>query len=138
MAEELATTTYSVSEPFEQAVRSLRKVLADGNLKPAGELDMSSRIRQRLLISTAPCRVLFVTATPAAFEELGADPCAAALMPLHIVISGSGPRTEIHLLRALPAQNGPLDGPTMTALRQLEARIAQAVERIGMRSTLGA
>ena len=138
MAEELATTTYSVSEPFEQAVKSLRKALADGNLKLAGELDMSSRFRQRLLMSTAPCRVLFVTATPATFEELGADPRAAALTPLHIVVSARGAQTEIHLLRALPAQNGPLDRPTMAVFRQLQARIAHAVERIGMRSTLGA
>jgi uncharacterized protein (DUF302 family) len=138
MAEEPATTTYLVSEPFELAVKSLRKVLADGNLKLAGELDMSSRIRQRLLISAAPCRVLFVAATPAAFEELGADPCAAALTPLHIVVSARGSQTEIHLLRALPAHNISLDQPTMEVFRHLQARIARAIERIGMRSMLGA
>lgn len=136
MSEEMATTTYSVLQPFEEAVKSLRRVLADGNLKLAGELDMSSRIRQRLLISTAPCRVLFVTATSAVFEKLGADPCAAALTPLHIVVSARGLQTEIHLLRSVPASNGPLDQPTTAAFRQLQARIAQAVERIGMRSTL--
>jgi len=138
MAEELATTTYLVSEPFEAAVKSLRRVLADANLKLAGELDMSSRIRKRLLIGTAPCRVLFVTAAPAAFEELSADPRAAALTPLHIVVSARGSQTEIHLLRALPAENGPLDRPTMEVFRHLQARIARAVERIAMRSTLGA
>lgn len=137
MAEELATTTYSVSEPFELAVKSLRNVLADGNLKLVGELDMSSRVRQTLLISIAPCRVLFVTATPAAFEEVGADTCAAALTPLHIVVSARGSQTEIHLLRALPAQSGPLDRPAMSAFRQLQARIGHAIERIGMRTTLG-
>jgi len=138
MAEEMATTTYSVPGPFEQAVTSLRKALTDGNLKLAGELDMSSRIRQRLLIDTAPCRVLFVSATPTVFEELGADPYAAALMPLHIVVSARGSQTEIHVLRTLSNHNSPLDRPTMDAFRQLQARIAQAVERIGMRVTLGA
>src|ERR1039458_10780591 len=87
MAEETATTTYLVSEPFELAVQSLRRVLADGNLKLAGELDISSRIRQRLLIGTTPCRVLFVAATPASLGELGAAPSAAALTPLHVVVS---------------------------------------------------
>jgi uncharacterized protein (DUF302 family) len=136
MADELATTTYSVSEPFELAVKSLRNVLTDGNLKLVGELDMSSRIRQTLLISIAPCRILFVTASPAAFEEVGADACAAALTPLHVVVSARGSQTEIHLLRALPAQNGPLDRPTIAAFRQCQARIAHAIERIGMRTTL--
>jgi uncharacterized protein (DUF302 family) len=138
MAAELATTTYLASEPFELAVKSLRKVLADANLKLAGELDMSSRIRKRLLIGTAPCLVLLVAATPAAFEKLRADPRAAAMTPLHIVVSARGSQTEIHLLRALPAQSGPLDWPTMEIFRHLQARVAQAVERIAMRSTLGA
>jgi len=135
MPEEPATTTYLVTEPFEPAVKSLRKVLAEANLKLAGELDMSTRIRQTLLIGTAPCRVLFVTATRAEFEESGAAPCAAALTPLHIVVSARGSQTEIHLLRALPAQNGPLDQSTAEVFRRLQARIARAVERIGMVST---
>ena len=136
MAEELATATYLVSEPFELTVRSLRQVLADANLKIVGELDTSVRIRQRLLIGAAPCRVFFVAATPVALGELGADPRAAALTPLHIVVSARGAQTEIHLLRALSAENGSLDRPTMEVFRQLQARISQAVERIGMRSTL--
>jgi len=135
MSEELATTTYSVSEPFDQAVRSLRKALADGKLKLAGELDMSSRIRQKLLIGIAPCRVLFVTAELPA-EPLDCCPSTAALTPFHLVVSARGSQTEIHFLRALPNQNGPMDQPMMTAFRHLQARITQAVERIGMRSTL--
>lgn len=139
MADEPATTTYLVSEPFEVAVRSLRKVLADGNLKLAGELDMSGRIRQSLLIGTAPCLVLFVAASPGAFEEFGADPrVAAALTPLHIVVSARGSQTAIHVLRVLPASHISLDRQSMEALRNLQTQIAQAVERIGMRSTLGA
>jgi len=137
MSEELATTTYAVREPFEQAVRSLRKALSDGNLKLAGELDMSSRIRQRLLVDTAPCRVLFVTAEPGVFEELGADPCAAALTPLHVVISARGSQTEVHLLRTLSDHQQRMDRPTLAAFRSLQIRIAEAVERIGMRCRFG-
>ena len=136
MATELATTTYLVSEPFEPAVKSLRRVLADANLKLAGELDMSGHIRERLLVAIAPCLVLFVGATGPDFDELGTDPRAAALTPLHIVVSARGSQTEIHLLRALPGQNGLLDEPTMEVFRRLQARIAQAVERIAMRITL--
>lgn len=137
MATELATTTYLTSEPFELAIKSLRKVLTEANIKLAGELDMSSRIRENLLIGIAPCRVLFVAATWAAFEELAADPRAAALTPLHIVVSARGSQTEFHLLRALPAQDSPLDPSTLEEYRHWQARIAQAIERIAMRSTLG-
>lgn len=136
MATELATTTYLLAEPFDLAVKSLRKVLADANIELAGEMDMSSRIRERLLMRTAPCRVFFVAAKPAACAGLDADPRAAALTPLHIVLSGHGLQTEIHMLRALPAEDGPLDRPTMEFFRHLQVTIAQAVERIAMRSTL--
>lgn len=54
MAEELATATYLVLEPFESALKSLRWVLEEGNLEVAGELDVSSRIRQTLRIGTPP------------------------------------------------------------------------------------
>jgi hypothetical protein len=137
MATELATTTYLVSEPFELAIKSLRKILADANLKLAGELDMSSRIRATLRIGTTPCRLLFVAATPAQFAS-GADRYAAALTPLHILVSARGAQTEVHLLRTLPAHNISLDQPTMEVFRNVQARIVQAVERIGMRSTFAA
>lgn len=138
MTDEPATITYAVAEPFEQAVESLRRVLTGGNLKITGELDMSRRIRQRLLISTAPCRVLFVNARASVFENRGADPYAAALTPLHIVVSARGSQTEIHLLRASPADNGALDQPAAAAFQRLQTETAQAIEKIGMRSTLGA
>ncbi|MBZ5724696.1 MAG: hypothetical protein LAP87_06830 [Acidobacteriia bacterium] len=138
MADEPATTTYTVTEPFEEAVKSLRKVLAGGNLKITGELDMSYRIRQRLLVGTAPCRVLFVGGTPAVFQNLGADALAAALTPLHIVVSARGSQTEIHLLRALASDNGPLEPQVAATFRRLQAEIFRAIEKIGMRAALGA
>ena len=138
MTDEPATATYAVAEPFEQAIRSLRKVLTGGNLEITGELDMSARIRQRLLISTAPCRVLFVDARASVLENRAADPYTAALMPLHIVVSARGSQTEIHVLRASPADRGGLDRPEATAFRTLLKETAQAIERIGMRATLGA
>lgn len=137
-AEEPATSTYSVSEPFEQTVKLLRKVLTERNLKLAGELDMSSRIRHTLLIRTAPCRVLFVTAEPAAIGEPHADPCAATLTPLHIVVSARGAQTDIHLLRTLPAQGDETERPAIAAIRELQGKITQAIERIGMRTAFGA
>ncbi len=137
MATESATTTYLISEPFDLAIKSLRKVLADADLKLVGELGMSGRIRDRLLISIAPYRLLFVSATQTALQELGADPRVAALTPLHIVVSARGSQTEFHLLRALPVHDSPLDRPATEIFRQLQAKISQAVERIAMRATLG-
>ena len=96
------------------------------NLQLAGELDVAQRLREKLLIGTAPCRVLFVTA------KASGDARAAALLPLHIVISAAGSQTEIHMMRRLPAQ----DGLSAMVLRQLQTRVARAIEKIGMRASL--
>ena len=65
MADGPATTTYSIPEPFDEAVRSLRRVLAEAGLKITGELDLSGRLQRRLLVDTPPCLVVFAgPATP--------------------------------------------------------------------------
>ena len=133
MAAEPATITYIVAEPFERAVRLLRTALAQAHLRLAGELDMSSRIRERLLMGIPACQVFLVAATPAELDELSVDPRAAALTPLHIVVSAHGAGTEIHLMRAMRAQDSPLEEPAMEVYRNLHVRITEAIERIGMR-----
>jgi len=126
IGERAATTTYWVAGSFEETIHVLREALAVENLQLAGELDVAQRLREKLLIGTAPCRVLFVTA------KASGDARAAALLPLHIVISAAGSQTEIHMMRRLPAQ----DGLSAMVLRQLQTRVARAIEKIGMRASL--
>jgi len=58
MADEKATSTYLIAEPFDRAVNLVRKVLSGANLKIVGELNMSGRLQRGLLIRTVPCTVL--------------------------------------------------------------------------------
>jgi uncharacterized protein (DUF302 family) len=125
MAEENATSTYVIAEPFDLAVRLVRKVLAEASLKITGEMNMSGRIQRALWIQTAPCLVLF--ASPAAFA---AEPDAAGLTPLHIVISARGEQTDVHVLKVLPRDS--------EVSSRLKAAIAEAIETIGMRVGPGA
>jgi uncharacterized protein (DUF302 family) len=136
MIAESATTTYLVQEPFEQALPALRRVLAQANLPVTGELDMSTRLRESLLIGVAPLRVIFLAAPPWTFGRLSESPGIVALTPLHIVVSARGAQTEIHFLRAVPKSQSAMDDATMKAIHRLLERVAQAVERIAMRATL--
>jgi hypothetical protein len=138
MAGENATSTYLVPETFEQAVKLLRKLLPAASLKITGELNMSGRIQRMLLVGTAPCLVLFASPTTPMIEGAAPDLCGAVLTPLHIVVSARGSQTEVHILRVLPGDDGPLDRLTVAALGKLQVAISQAVEKIGMRSGLGA
>jgi hypothetical protein len=136
MAEEQATSTYLIAEPFERAVKIVRRALAGANLKLTGELNLSGRIQRQLLIDTAPCLLLFACpATPIPATSVGLS--QASLTPLHIVVSGRGSQTEIHVLRVMPRDNGPLDRVAVAALGELQSTISQAIGRIGMRAALG-
>jgi uncharacterized protein (DUF302 family) len=126
IGERTATTTYWVAGSFEETIHALREAMALEDLELAGELDVANRLREKLLVGTAPCRVLFVSAKAAG------DLCVAALLPLHIVISAAGSQTEIHVMRKIPAE----DGQSAMVLRQLQIRVARAIEKIGMRASL--
>ncbi|HUA63151.1 MAG TPA: hypothetical protein VML19_30635 [Verrucomicrobiae bacterium] len=134
MLEEKTTCTYRIDEPFSRALKQLRKALAAANVKISGEIDMADRVRGSLLLSVPPCVVLlaWMAAWPA--EDLPLDPCAAALTPLHIVVSARGPRTEVHFLRALPGSNRPPIFPCRYAAGRLQAEIARVLGKIGRRS----
>ncbi len=136
MAEEPATITYSIAEPFEQALKTVRSVLSGPGLKVSGQLDISSRIRQRLLIGTAPCVVLLVSPSAALGKTLGSDSSAAGLAPLHVVVSSRGRQSEVHVLRILSNEGGLLDRQAMSAVNQIQAQILEAIEKIGTRVTL--
>ena len=138
MADVLGTITYLTAEPFRQALRSVRRILVARKLQIIGEFNISDRIRQKLLINTAPCVVLYVWSSARLSETLGGDPCAAALAPLHVVVAGRGGQSEVHVLRTLPSDAGLLDRRAIAALNQIQAEIAQAIEKIAMRATLNA
>jgi uncharacterized protein (DUF302 family) len=138
MAEEPATITYSIAEPFQQALKSLRRVLSARGLKVSGELNISSRIRQRLLIGTAPCVVLLVSPSATLGKAIPSDSCVTGLAPLHVVISSRGLQSEVHVLRNLPTEGNLLDQRATAVVNRIQAEILQAVEKIGMRVTLTA
>ena len=136
MPEENATSTYVIAEPFDEAVKLVRKVLAGAHLRITGEMNMSERLQRALLVQPAPCLVLF--ASPAVGPEGEAvSPHDAAVAPLHVVLAARGSETEVHLLRVLPRHHGKADLERIAASGRLQAAIAQAIESIGMRKGLG-
>ena len=125
MADESATTTYCIPEPFDEAVRSVRRVLAEAGLKIIGQSDLSARLRHRLLVDTPPCLVLFAGLTMPMRNGPAGHPGAAALTPLHIVVSARGQQTEIHILRIPPPYDGMREDPAMADLGRFRARLSQ-------------
>jgi hypothetical protein len=59
-------------------------------------------------------------------------PSIALLLPLHVVVSGCGARTEIHIL----TRPRFADGPLMAPIIELQHETTQAIETIAMRLSL--
>lgn len=129
---EAATTTYSIPEPFALTLRTLRDVLTGRDLRITAEADLSKRIQRHLGISLAPCVMFYVWPSDRLLRSMAMRPVIALLLPLHVVISDRGARTEIHLLRHPRLADGALMAPVV----KLQVEVAQAIETIAMRLNL--
>ena len=128
MNEQPATATYHVPLPFESAVKTLRRALAEAGLKVTMELNVSDRIRRRLLVGMSPCLILFASSTDLELETTG------ELAPLHVVISAHGEHSEIHILRVIRSEEAAQPAPGVELLKRLQSKIAQTIGTIAMRA----
>ena len=92
------TVTFVLEESFEPALKTLRRALAEDQLCIIVELDAAKRIRHALNIVVSPCRILLVENPLFMLEATAIDRSSAVFIPLHLVVSGSGARTLIHVL----------------------------------------
>ena len=132
MDSEIATTTYSIPEPFRHTLQSVCDVLTARDLRIVGELDLSRRIRRNLRISLAPCVVFYVWPSERFLLSTAVNPSIALLLPLHVVVSGCGARTEIHILTRPRFADRQLMAPVI----ELQHEMTQAIETIAMRPSL--
>jgi uncharacterized protein (DUF302 family) len=129
MTGETATTTYSIPEPVEEALKRIRAALARAGLSVLGELDISGRIQRSFGIGMAQCKVLYVCSKQSILEAINVCPAVGIFLPLHIVVSAHGEQTEIHLLASLPSNSG----DSLTApVNRLQDEVSRAIEKIAM------
>ncbi len=133
MTREKSIVTFSVGEPHPTAIRMVRRALAQHGLRVPAELDITTRIRQELGASLAPCVVLYVDDPALLLEAVVFHRGAALLIPEPVVVSGDGRQTEV-LLRSFEAltEGGP--PPSLRApLLNLHERLIRAVETVAER-----
>ena len=127
---------YSLPEPFEQAVESVRKALANRGLRVAGQLDVGKRVERALGIVLPPCRIVFVLPCPARLSVDSIHPWAAIFLPLHVVISGRGTQTEIHVQNRVQAGRQTAAPASSGAVMETQAQVSEAMEAIAMRPSM--
>lgn len=127
---------YVIPEPYERALKLIREALAREGLEIPIELDVSGRIRKKLGISLAPCRLLCVDSPMSLVEAVAVDPAGAVYLPLHLVVSGRGPQTTLHLPSQGALQRCEAPVGVKVPVSKLHARLSRVLQRIGGRQAL--
>ena len=127
-----AVTAYRISEPFDRALRAVREALARAELSVVTEVDVSARVKRELNLGFVPCRILLVDSPCLLLEAAALDRAAAALLPLHVVLSARGPETLVHWMCPAAIEGVRLPMGAAAPLLKLQAMLTRAMERIAM------
>jgi hypothetical protein len=117
-----------IAAPYEIALKLIRTAICLEDLGISREFDISDVPGGQP--SLAPCRILCVDSPLLMLEALALDASAAVLLPLHIVVSADGPKTQVYWLNPASLQNKRLPVGVMLPLRTLQTRIFKAMDRL--------
>ena len=132
MHSEPAVTTYRISEPFDRALRAVREALARADLSIVAEVDVAARVKRELNLGFVPCRILLVDSPCLLLEAATLDRAAAALLPLHIVLSSCGAETLVCWMSPTAIAGVRLPMAAGPPLLRLQSILSRAMEQIAM------
>ncbi|HZS54243.1 MAG TPA: DUF302 domain-containing protein [Bryobacteraceae bacterium] len=128
-----ATTAFVINSPFDSALPQIRRAIGACQLSIAGEIDASQRVKRALEIYVPPCRVLLVDSPAFMLETTAIDRASGIFIPLHVVVSGAGNRTLIHILSAEHIQSSNLPIGVRAPILDLQRQVVRGLLRIAER-----
>ncbi len=136
MVEGSPVVTFTVSEPFETALRQVRKALAQQALRVPVELDVSGRIRKELGVGIGPCSVLFVDDPVLLLEAIVFNRGAAVFIPQPLAVTGKDRQTQVVFRSEEFLVQSGLPASVREPLLSLHARVVKAVEAVAERESV--
>ena len=129
---------FAVEEPFDVALRMLRRALALEGLRVPCEIDAAGRIRQELGVGLKQNVVLYVDDPIRLLEATVMNPAGGLFIPEPVVLSSVDQRSCRVSLRSMePLFSSDLPASLRGAVANLHERILLAVQRIGQKQTAG-
>lgn len=121
--------SFRLDKPYESALRLVRTALSRHGLRTAAELDITTRIRRELGASVAPCVVLYVDDPAVLLEVIVFNRGAALAIPQPLLVTGSGPRTEV-FVRPPDSSTADIPESSRDPLISLRRRMMRAMESV--------
>ncbi len=128
--------TFVIEEPFDVALRMLRRALAMEGLRVPHELNTSARVRQELGVGLRENIVLYVDDPVRLLEATVLNAAAGLFVPEPVVLATYGEDRCIACVRSLePVILAELPPSVRSAVSNLHERILAGVHRIAMKET---
>ena len=128
-----ASETYVIAEEFDKALKLVRQALAERELSVTTELDITGNLYRGHGKKEKPMRLLLVDSAMLTFEAMALDRAAGALIPLHILVSSDGDRTEVILTEPAALFDRRLPVGAAGPLEQIKTRVRAAIESAAAR-----
>jgi uncharacterized protein (DUF302 family) len=128
---------YTVDEPFDTALRMLRRTLAMEGLRVPCEVDAAARLEQELGVSLRQNVVLYVDDPIRLLEATVMNPAGGLFIPEPVVLSSVDQRSCRVSVRSMePLFSSDLPASLRGAVANLHERILAAIARIGQKQTV--
>ncbi len=125
-----AVQSYLIDKRFDQALRLIRHALAKRQLSIAGEYDIAEDLAQDSRRKPTPARLLLVDSPVLLFEALALDRAAAVFVPVHVLVSADGDRTQAVCIELSSLFEVRLPPGAAQPLEELRNRVALTLESV--------
>lgn len=127
---------FTIGEPFEVALRMLRRALAMEGLRVPCEVDTAGRLKQELGVGLKQNVVLYVDDPIRLLEATVMIPGGGLFIPEPVVLSSTDAnRCRVSIRSIEPLFSSDLPAAVRGAAANLHERILAAVQRIGHKQT---
>lgn len=128
------TVAFVIHSPFDSALPRIRRAIRDDQLSIAAEIDAARRVKRALDIYVPPCRVLLVDNPGFMLEATAIDRASGIFIPLHVIVSGAGNSTLVHMLNTEHILRSDLPIGIRAPVLDLQRQILRSLGRIAKRA----
>ena len=136
MASDGRIVAFTIEEPFDVALRMLRRALAMEGLRVPSEVDTAARVKQELGVGLRRNVVLYVDDPIRLLEATVVNPAGGLFIPEPVVLSSLDDRSCRVSVRSMePLFSSDLPASLRSAVANLHERILAGIQRIGHKHT---
>ena len=127
--------SFVIEQPFDIALRMLRRALALEGLRVPHEFDTAARVRQELGVGLKQNKILYVDDPIRLLEATVMNPAGGLFVPEPVVLSSLKKGCRVSVRSIEPVFASDLPASVRGAVSNIHERIVAAIQGIGQKET---